>query len=158
MKPIVGGTLAVAALFGMTPFASQAQHRGHDRGWHGDIRHFERHDLNHWRSGAWRHGWHGGRMGWWWVVGGVWYFHSQPVYPYPDPYRPPLVVEQAPPVIIQMPAPAAVPLEPAVPPVASQPTVQFWYYCDAARGYYPYVASCPSGWKTVPATPPGAPQ
>lgn len=157
MKPMLGWTLAVAALLGMTPLASQAQHRGHDRAWHGDIRHFERHDLHHWRSGAWRHGWHGGQMGWWWVVGGVWYPHSQPVYPYPDPYRPPLVVEQAP-VIIQMPAPAPVQMAPNAPPVSSQSSAQFWYYCDAARGYYPYVASCPGGWKTVPATPPGAPQ
>ena len=39
--------------------------------------------------------------------------------------------------------------------VAPRPAQQFWYYCDAARGYYPYVSSCPGGWKTVPATPPG---
>ena len=29
------------------------------------------------------------------------------------------------------------------------------YYCEAARAYYPYVASCPGSWKSVPAAPPG---
>lgn len=154
MKPMVGLTLAAAVLLGTTPLIAMAQHR--DRGWHGDIRHFDRHDRGHWHSGAWRHGSHGGRLGWWWVVGGMWYFYPQPVYPYPDPYRPPLVVEQAPPpVIIEVPAPAPAP---NVPPAATPSSTQFWYYCEASRGYYPYVAACPSGWKAVPATPPGVPQ
>jgi len=30
----------------------------------------------------------------------------------------------------------------------------WWYYCDASRGYYPYVKECPSGWQRVPPTPP----
>jgi hypothetical protein len=31
-----------------------------------------------------------------------------------------------------------------------------WYYCRNPEGYYPYVASCPSGWtKVAPAPPPG---
>jgi hypothetical protein len=158
MKPKLGLTLAVLALLVAAPLTSVAQprDRGHDRGWHGDIRHFENRDMQHWRSGTWRHGSHGGRLGWWWVIGGLWYFYPQPVYPYPDPYRPPLIVEQAPPVIVQVPAPAPGPQPaPAMPPVASQPAAQYWYYCEVARGYYPYVASCPSGWKTVPATPAG---
>lgn len=142
MKSIVGWTLAVAALLGTAvPLSAVAQYRDHDRAWRGDIRYFDNHDLHRWRSGAWRHGTHGGRIGWWWVAGGMWYFYPQPVYPYPypDPYRPPVVVvEQAPP------APQA-------------PAVQFWYFCEAAGGYYPYVPTCPSGWKTVPATPQGAP-
>lgn len=149
MKPLVGMALATAALLSALPVTSMAQYRDHgrDRGWHGDIRHFESHDARHWQSGGWRHGSHGGRVGWWWVIGGLWYFYPQPVYPYPDPYRPPVVVEQAapPPVVVQAPA-------------ASAPPTQFWYYCEPTKGYYPYVASCPSGWKMVPATPPGAPQ
>ena len=156
MKPSIVWPFALAALFSLAPLTLQAQHRHHHGGWHGDIRHFGSRDLHHWRSGAWNHGWHGGRHGWWWVVGGVWYFHSQPVYPYPDPYRPPVVIEQAAPVVIQLPAPASVQVAPAAPPVSSQPAVQYWYFCDAAQAYYPYVATCPSGWKTVPATPPGA--
>ena len=79
-----------------------------------------------------------GRLGWWWVVGGVWYFYPQPAYPYPDPYVPPVVVvDQAPQSDT-----------PSVPPPA-----QNWYYCEASKSYYPYVANCPAGWKTVPATP-----
>lgn len=150
MKSIVGWSLAVAALLGAAvPFNAVAQHR--DRGWHGDIRHFDHHDMHRWRSGAWRHGSHGGRVGWWWVAGGMWYFYPQPVYPYPDPYRPPVIV------IEQAPQPVVVPIQPApqVAPVVTPPAAQFWYYCEAAGAYYPYVATCPSGWKTVPATPPG---
>ena len=30
-----------------------------------------------------------------------------------------------------------------------------WYYCDSARGYYPYVAHCPEAWRPVPAVPAG---
>jgi hypothetical protein len=29
-----------------------------------------------------------------------------------------------------------------------------WYYCESAKAYYPYVAQCAEGWRTVPATPP----
>ncbi|MBK7280119.1 hypothetical protein [Candidatus Aalborgicola defluviihabitans] len=66
-----------------------------------------------------------------------------------DPYRPPFVVEQAPPpVVIQVPAPVQSQPGPQV-----APAPQFWYYCDASRAYYPYVATCPGGWQTVPATP-----
>lgn len=36
-----------------------------------------------WEGGAWRHEWRNGRYGWWWDVGGAWYFYPQPVYPYP---------------------------------------------------------------------------
>ena len=148
MKTIVGWALAAAALLGaVVPQSAMAQR--HVRGWHGDIRHFDRYDRNHWRSGAWRHGSHGGRIGWWWVAGGAWYLYPQPVYPYPDPYRPPFVVEQAPlPVVIQVPAPVQSQPGPQV-----APAPQFWYYCDASRAYYPYVATCPGGWQTVPATP-----
>ncbi len=127
--------------------------------WHsGDIRHFESRDMHHWRNGYWHQGHYQGRYGWWWVVGGVWYFYPQPVYPYPDPYRPPVIVEQVPaaPVVVQVPVPVTVQPAPVVTtPAAPAPVQQFWYYCDAAKGYYPYVASCPSGWRTVPAQPQG---
>jgi hypothetical protein len=26
---------------------------------------------------------------------------------------------------------------------------QYWYYCDSAGAYYPYVAECPEGWQPV---------
>jgi hypothetical protein len=41
-----------------------------------------------WRGGHWRHGNHDGRYGWWWVVGGIWYFYPTPIYPYPAPKAP----------------------------------------------------------------------
>ena|SRR5215469_9213558 len=100
---------------------------------HGDIRHFHEHDWDEWRGGRWDHDWHGGHFGWWWVVGGVWFWYPQPVYPYPYPYAPP----------------------PYVPPeVEWAPTPAYWYYCPPAGAYYPYVPACPTGWRRVPATPP----
>lgn len=125
--------------------------------WRGDIGHFDNHDVHRWRSGSWRHGWHHGRLGWWWVVGGIWYFHNVPVYPYPDPYVPPVVVQQAPQptvVIEQMQQPAMVVQQQP----AAAPSGQVWYYCEERRGYYPYVPLCPGGWRVVPATPTDMPR
>lgn len=104
----------------------------HDR----DIRHFRDHDFGRWRGGRWVHGPHGGRNGWWWVVGGTWYFYPAPVYPYPDPYVPPVAAAPGPPL------PAAAPPPPAQ-----------YYFCDRPRGYYPYVAACRVPWRVV-AVPP----
>ena len=117
--------------------------------WRGDIRYFDRDDSQRWRGGAWRHARHEGRLGWWWVVGGgSWYFYSEPVYPYPDPYTPPVVVTQ----VVREPVEAS-PTIVVAPAAASQS----WYFCESANGYYPYTATCPEGWKSVPATPPVAP-
>lgn len=110
--------------------------------WSGDIRHFGSHDYPTWRTGNWHHGRHDGRLGWWWVVGGLWYVYPGPIYPYPDPYVPPVVVVSPP--AAQVPDASA-----------SPPAPQYWYYCDASKAYYPYVTSCPGGWKPVPATRPG---
>ncbi|MBX3622770.1 MAG: hypothetical protein KF891_22615 [Rhizobacter sp.] len=99
--------------------------------WHGDIHRFHERDWPLWRAGRWVHGPHDGRVGWWWVVGTLWYFYPAPVYPYPNPYEPPPPWVESPPA----------------------PPTQYWYYCDEARGYYPYVPACPGGWKQVPATP-----
>lgn len=120
--------------------------RGAHVWWRGDsdIRHFEGRHLHVWRSGVWHHSLHEGRLGWWWVVAGTWYFYPMPIYPYPDPYVPPFVVVQ--------PNPAP---EPAAP--AMQAPTQYWYYCEASKRYYPYVSNCAAGWKEVPATPPSAP-
>ena len=59
------------------------------------------------------------------------------LYPYPYPYAPPVVVESAPPVYVQ--------------------PQQYWYYCQGAQAYYPYVKECPGGWLQVvpqPSPPP----
>ncbi|MGA9854127.1 MAG: hypothetical protein WBR29_02470 [Gammaproteobacteria bacterium] len=96
-----------------------------------------------WRGGYWRHGWYGPRFGWWWVVGPSWYYYSTPVYPYPYPYTPPVVVVN--------------PSYPVAPQNFGPAPIDYWYYCRAAKGYYPYVPTCPGGWEKVPATPPPAP-
>lgn len=132
----------VTLLSGMASLAQADGRHGRQgrHGWDGRIEHFERHDMGRWRGGYWHHGRHGGDLGWWWVVAGIWYFYPEPIYPYPDPYRPPVVV-YTPPV--------------EAPPVVTAPPVpQVWYYCEAAGAYYPYVPSCPTGWKAVPAVPP----
>jgi hypothetical protein len=133
-------TLA-GAVAGMTALVQPSWADRDDFRWHGHIERFHEHDWDVWRGGQWRHEFHDGRWGWWWIVGPTWYFYPQPVYPYPNPYEPPVAV-------IVQPRPAT----PAPPP----PQPQNWYYCEAARGYYPYVPSCPGGWRAVPATP-GAP-
>ena len=103
--------------------------------WHGDIHRFHERDLHRWRGGHWVHDWHGGRFGWWWIVGPTWYYYPAPVYPYPDPYQPPTA-----------------PLPPA------QAPTQYWYFCPSSQSYYPYVATCPQGWLTVvPGAIPAAP-
>lgn len=111
-------------------------------GWgHGDIRYFPKYDAKIWYGGHWYHGGYQGRYGWWWVVAGVWYFYTVPVYPYPNPYVPSVVVVNPP--------PPTIPAAPPTPAVAN-----YWYYCKAANAYYPYVSACPGGWQQVPATPP----
>ena len=71
------------------------------------------------------------------VIGGVgfgfpyWYPYPYPYYAYPYAYD----------------ASAAMPAYNMPPPA---PT---WFYCEASGAYYPYVASCPGGWREVPATP-----
>jgi len=154
----ISWALAFSALMAAAPMSANADRHDdgrrdggrhdHGRNWHGDIRVFHARDFPRWRAGHWRHGRHEGRLGWWWVVAGVWYFYPQPVYPYPDPYTPPVVV-------IQQTTPPAQP--PASGPGALSPQAQNWYYCESAKSYYPYVPSCPEGWKMVPATPPGVP-
>lgn len=148
----ISWVLAFATLVAVLPMSASADRdgRGEGRGggrderggWHGDIRHFHERDMDRWRGGQWHHDFHDGRLGWWWVVAGMWFFYPQWVAGYPDPYTPP------PTVIVQPTAPAA----PSAPPPA-----QYWYYCDAAKGYYPYVPSCAGGWRMVPASPAGAP-
>jgi hypothetical protein len=160
-KTILAALVAAVCL----PVSHSAPAAERQRAWHGgDIRHFETRDMGHWRDGRWRNGWHDGRLGWWWVVGGFWYFYPEPIYPYPDPYTPPVVMQQAPPTVViqqapngatQAPAPAPAPAS-APAPTAQAP--QVWHYCEASKSYYPYVASCPGGWKQVPAAPADAPQ
>jgi hypothetical protein len=137
MKTILTVFLLAAVVLGASPTVALAQ-------FHGDIRHFHEHDWALWRGGRWFHGRHGGRAGWWWIAGGVWYFYPKAVYPYPNPYIPPQTT-----VIVQAP-----PVAPPPQPVAPPPPAQNWYYCNNPHGYYPYVQACAAGWITVPAAAP----
>jgi len=118
----------------------------------GEMHHFHERDIHIWRAGAWYHGPYMGRIGWWWIVGGVYYFYPVPVYPYPDPYTPP-VIGPGPVVMTPPSAPAPVPPMPPAPTMQAQNLPAVWYYCEASKTYYPYVSECAAGWKTVPAAP-----
>jgi hypothetical protein len=118
---------------------------------HGDMHRFYVHDYPRWRGGQWYHGYHGGRVGWWWTVDNFWYSYPQPIYPYPDPYIPPMVEQQSAPPYREN------EYQEKGDEQQEPPPAQNWYYCNSARNYYPYVSACPEGWQTVPATPPDAP-
>ena len=94
-------------------------------------------------------------------AGGVPYYYANDVYyaSTPNGYvvaAPPEDANwqtQAPqPMITQQPQPQYN----APPSNPNQPAAAVWYYCDSARAYYPYVAACNEGWRTVPAMPPPA--
>ena len=134
MRRRIAGWLGVGALTiaMMGPALAGRPHEDHRReGWeHGEIHRFHERDYDRWRGGTWFHGERDGRFGWWWNVGPSWYFYTEPVYPYPDPYVPPV---------------AAAPVAP--PP----PNGQYWYYCRSPAGYHPYVPQCAGPWEAVPA-------
>lgn len=97
---------------------------------HRDFGHFTSFENRTWTAGRWNHGWHNGRLGWWWFAGGIWYFYDAPIYPYPA-YVSDYYVDEG----------------------AYGPG-SYWYYCSNPAGYYPYVQSCGTPWQPVPATPP----
>jgi hypothetical protein len=53
------------------------------------------------------------------------------------------------------PVPVYVPPEPVVMAPVAPPQNNWWYYCRPAGAYYPYVATCATGWEVVPARPAG---
>jgi hypothetical protein len=107
-----------------------------------------------WNSGYWYNGHHEGRLGWWWVVGSLWYFYPQPVDPYPAyPYESNVTIIQTPPAQPTQPMPPVQPTQPNIQTTPSAPNNNVWYYCADADEYYPYVRECPAGWRTVPAKP-----
>lgn len=124
------GLVAAVALAIAAPPALAQDRFDHDHDRHFDHGHpyAHRYSFEAWRGGRWIHGVHDGRMGWWWFVGGVWYFYPAPVYPYPEP-----------------------PAEVYVAPAAPAPAVTYYYWCPRPRGYYPYVPACRLPWRAVPA-------
>lgn len=87
---------------------------------------FVRDDIDWWRRGHWEHSHHNGRWGWWWVLGGLWYFYDAPVYPYPVINVPPNIT---------------------IYPNESVENVR--YYCPTSGNYYPYSAVCTVPWERV---------
>jgi hypothetical protein len=71
----------------------------------------------------------------WGPYWGPWY------YPPPYYYPAPVIVRTEPVTYIEQ----------RTTPVAEQ---GWWYYCESANGYYPYVKTCPTGWRRVAPTPP----
>lgn len=119
----------------------------HGYAFHGrDVHYFGHGDMVRWRGGHWNNTCFGGRCGWWWPAGGMWYYYSAPVYPYP------LMVSDY--TYYAEPAMAA-PVAPAPAPMTVAPAPKRYFYCDDPAGYYPTVASCPSGFREA-APPPEA--
>ena len=81
-------------------------------------------------------GFHFGAPFHWGPHWGPWWYHPAPYY-----YPAPVVVPAQPTTYIEQ---------------GSSETSGWWYYCETARGYYPYVKECPSGWQRVPPAPPPA--
>jgi hypothetical protein len=97
----------------------------------GHIRHLTKVQLGHWRHGRWWHGRRHGRVGWWWLAGGIWYWYPAAVYPYPSEISATAVYDYAP----------------------EGKSDESWYYCEDPEGYYPYVKTCNGEWKAVPIQP-----
>ena len=117
-------------------------------------------DAGGWHGGGWHGGWHGGCC---WggsrfsLFFGFPAFYPYPSYAYAAPYSYPYpypAYSYAPPYY--PPAPPTTVVQQQAPPPGPAP-VQYWYYCDNPRGFYPYVQSCSAGWKPVPSQPAGAP-
>jgi len=80
--------------------------------------------LQEWSHGRWFHGNNAGRFGWFWIVGGVYFFYALPQYPFPNPTVPPGYYDE-----------------------------HYYYFCADYNQYYPYIAICPQGWTMVPVNP-----
>lgn len=77
--------------------------------------------------------------------------HWHAWHPWPHYVYVPPAVYYAPPVVHVQPSPPVY-VERHDPPVTD--FNGWWYFCDKANGYYPYVKECPGGWRKVPPTPP----
>ena len=78
-----------------------------------------------WEGGRWRHEMHDGRMGWWWDVGGVWYWYPErvdgpPAYISED-YADDVAYGDVPPVVAVAPPGAYPPPPGAYPPPPPPP-------------------------------------
>ncbi len=98
-------------------------------------------------AGGRHHHGHGGRVSIGLQFGAPLFWHPWPAYHYYPPapvyyYPSPVVVQSSPPVYVEK--------QDAAPAAEAQ---NYWHYCAATRGYYPYVKECPGGWQKVPPVP-----
>ncbi|WP_244618281.1 hypothetical protein [Rhodoferax sediminis] len=119
----------------------------HERyAFHGrDVHRFDHGEQLRWSGGHWRNSCFGGRCGWWWFTGGLWYFYDQPVYPYPLVVSGIQYVDPA----MAGPGPAVITAPPVPQPAPIAPAPQFWYYCDNPQGYFPDVQTCNTQFRQV---------
>jgi len=83
-----------------------------------------------WRNGRWRQAERDGRFGWWWDVGGVWYFYPEQTEGPPDYVSDVVVADDAP----------AAPAPPLPPP---QPKQAFYYHPGDLKGVpYATIEEC----------------
>lgn len=126
---LVGAVLATSMPAAAGPF--DERHDRHERHFQPDrgARHFsnrpqpQRHHHHHGHNAAW------GVLGAGIALGAVALAVEAP--------RPPVVVS---PIAAPIAAPAA------------RPPGAWWYFCESAGAYYPYVNHCAEGWRAVPAT------
>ena len=156
MKKFALVIAAAFALSGVAATASAQSHGMHSGGssWHGGG-----HSGGDWHGGS--HGdWRGGHFfrgprfafsfgfpaySYW----GPYYGYYGYPYPYAYPYDPYAYYDSGPQVYIQRDS------GDAVAPANPRRPSDYSYYCTDPAGYYPQVASCPSGWlKVVPNSPP----
>jgi hypothetical protein len=104
-------------------------------------------------------GWHGGHSGGWhgggWrgtfgvSLGGPWYpYYGYPYYP-GYAYAPYSSYYYYPPGIADPASSAGYIEQGAIQAAPAQHQSNWWYYCGASNGYYPYVRECPGGWARV---------
>ncbi len=63
--------------------ATAQMHNGHGDHVRGGTRRFADPAMaERWRGGHWDHDRHDGRLGWWWIVDGDWYYYQAPGYWY----------------------------------------------------------------------------
>ena len=97
-------------------------------------------------------------------IAGVPYYYANDIYYTAVPGGYAVSAAPAATAYTEMPPAAAPPAQaPQAPPASSvvssaisapQAAGGMWYYCEASRAYYPYVAECKEGWRPVPAIPP----
>lgn len=94
---------------------------------------------------------HRNRVHWGVSIGVPLYWQPAPPYRYYPYYSYPY----SPPVVVLPPAPAPVYIEQSPPQASSESRLPsgYWYYCQSARAYYPYVRECAEAWQPVSPTP-----